>query len=69
MRDLVGRSFAIADIRYRVVDVQRLGADALVFTERLLESGRASGGDPVPGPRTAFHYRDIAEALAAGTQA
>jgi hypothetical protein len=70
MKDLVGRSFAIAEQRYLVVDVQRTGGDALVYTRRL--DGSPSPADTLAGrqgPRTAFHYRDIAAALAAGQHA
>ena len=65
MKDLVGRSFAIAEQRYLVVDVQRLGTDALVYTRRLDGGSGATEAARRQGPRTAFHYRDIAHALAA----
>jgi hypothetical protein len=57
MKDLVGRSFAIAEARYRIVDVRRLGSDALVYAEQVSADHR-----PVSA-RTAFHYRDIAPLL------
>lgn len=63
MKNLVGRSFSIAEGRYRIVDVQRLGGDAMVYAE-LVESqsclaARDGGARRSPG-RTAFHYGDIA---------
>lgn len=64
MDDLVGRSFTIADGRYRIVDVRRLSGDAMVYAE-LLEAGggtREPAG-PRPAPRTAFHYDDIVPLL------
>lgn len=68
MKNLVGRSFALAEGRYRIVDVQRTGSDAMVYAERL-EAPCAAGGAPAapraPG-RTAFHYGDIAPLLEAG---
>lgn len=66
MKDLVGKSFLLADGRYRIVDVRQLGRDAMVYAERL------QGGSPAPlephgrretTPRTAFHYGDIASLL------
>lgn len=67
MKDLVGRSFAIAECRYRIVDVRQLGGDALVYAETL-DPGRSA--DPVRAgarsvARTAFRYGDIAGALEA----
>lgn len=64
MKHLVGRIFTIGDGAYRVVDVQRLGGDALVYAEPQLD--RAAAGDQdeaVPPARMAFHYGDIADAL------
>lgn len=63
MKHLVGRIFSLADGNYRIVDVQRLGGDALVYAEQ--EPGRAGvTADPAgPVPRSAFHYGDIAELL------
>jgi hypothetical protein len=58
MKNLVGLSFAIAEARYRIVDVRRLGSDALVYAEQVSADHR-----PVSA-RTAFHYRDIAPLLA-----
>lgn len=64
--NLVGRIFSLADGRYRIVDVQRLGPDALVYAER--EEGQAAGScapaRAAKSPaRTAFHYGDIAALL------
>jgi hypothetical protein len=59
MRNLVGRVFALADGQYRIVDVHRLGADALVYAERQQRVGDADlGGSRAPA-RTAFRYGDI----------
>lgn len=66
MKDLVGKSFLLADGRYRIVDVQQLGRDAMVYAERL-QGGAATTLDPRGRgeiiPRTAFHYGDIANLL------
>jgi len=62
MKNLVGRSFAVAEHRYRIVDVQRLGKDALVYAEEV--SVGQHGPVRMPAARTAFHYRDIAPLLA-----
>jgi hypothetical protein len=70
MKDLVGRSFAIADGCYRIVDVRRLGGDTLVYAEPVPcaaeradapAAGTLNSGAPA---RAAFHYGDIAELLA-----
>lgn len=70
MRDLVGKSFVIADVRYRIVDVQQLGRDALIYAEPVYaerDSRALSQHGPARSPaRTAFHYRDIAALLDAG---
>jgi len=65
MKNLVGRSFAIARDRYRIVDVQQLGKDALVYAEILAGDPPVSQHGParVPARRTAFHYGDIAALL------
>jgi hypothetical protein len=67
MKNLVGRSFAIAENRYRIVDVQRLGKEALVYAEPVI----AGQHGPARSARTAFHYRDIADflAIAQGSEA
>lgn len=65
MNDLVGRIFSLADGRYRIVDVQRLSGDALVYAERE-ELTEPSRGEPRSG-RMAFHYGDIARFLEGGT--
>lgn len=68
MKNLVGQSFSLAETRYRIVDVQRLGAGAMVYAEQLsgcdgaLPVERPRQGPPVPA-RTAFHYGDIADLL------
>lgn len=65
MKHLVGRIFSLADGDYRIVDVQRLGGDALVYAEQQTGRADASGDDAGPAPRSAFHYGDIAELLEA----
>lgn len=67
MKHLVGRSFSIADGRYRIVDVQSLAGDALVYAERMetLSQPVACGSHAPARPRTAFHYGDIAGLLEA----
>jgi hypothetical protein len=67
MKNLVGRSFAIADDRYRIVDVQLLGADALVYAESV-DDAEDQRGTPAR-PRAAFHYGDIAPLLEAAPPA
>ena len=65
MKNLVGKSFAIADLRYLIVDVRQLGRDALVYAEPLPHDGAgpaAHGPGRMPS-RTAFHYGDIAALL------
>lgn len=77
MKNLVGQSFAIAGGHYRIVDVRRLGGDAMVYAERVCTEradgaqAASCGGAPqraAPG-RTAFHYGDIAPLLDAGGHA
>lgn len=63
MKHLVGRIFSLADRDYRIVDVQRLGGDALVYAEQQTGRGDAEPEDTGPAPRTAFQYGDIAELL------
>ena len=65
MKNLVGKSFSLADHHYLIVDVQRLGGDALVYAERVEEAagGPATGRERRSPDRTAFHYGDIAPLL------
>lgn len=64
MKHLVGRIFTIGDGAFRVVDVQRLGVDALVYAEPQPDTARAGDEEEaLPPARTAFHYGDIADAL------
>ncbi len=66
MKDLVGKSFLLADGRYLIVDVQHLGRDAMVYAERLQGDGPTAPetcGRREITPRTAFHYGDIANLL------
>jgi hypothetical protein len=74
MKNLVGKSFMIADDRYRIVDVQSIGSDALIYAEPdyaerdgrpSSQHGPARAQTRMPS-RTAFHYRDIAMFLDAG---
>lgn len=69
MKNLVGRSFRIADGRYRIVDVQRLGGDALVYAELLDDHAAEEGEVRSARGRTAFRYGDIAGFLQAGQEA
>jgi hypothetical protein len=72
MKNLVGRSFSIANGHYRIVDVQRLGGDALVYAEQVeCRSGAPLGDSATRGSRrrTAFHYGDIAALLEGGPRA
>ena len=54
MKELLGRTFSVANGRYRVVDVRQLNGEAMVYAEEL-ETQR-----PKP-QRMAFHYADIAD--------
>jgi hypothetical protein len=74
LENLVGRSFLLADVRYRIVDVRRLERDALIYAEHVEVRTAPGPHAPVRTPaRAAFHYRDIAallgpvEEAAAGT--
>lgn len=72
MKNLIGQSFSLADGHYRIVDVRRLGGDAMVYAERTESAGDAddtsTGARRLPG-RTAFRYGDIASLLQAPQQA
>jgi len=57
MQELLGRTFAVADGRYRVVDVRKLSGEAMVYAEPI---DMPDGGKPRP-QRMAFHYGDIAD--------
>lgn len=59
MKQLVGKIFTLAEGRYRIVDVQKLRSDTLVFAERAAAETETAG-DAVPRTRTAFHIGDIA---------
>tara|TARA_Y100001933_G_scaffold248189_2_gene281809 strand:- start:869 stop:1075 length:207 start_codon:yes stop_codon:yes gene_type:complete len=63
MKHLVGRIFTIGDGAFRVVDVQRLGGDALVYAEAQPDSAAVRPEPAMPPARMAFHYGDIADAL------
>ena len=43
MRDLIGKSFPIADRLYRIVDVRQVAGDALVYAEPLLRGEEQQG--------------------------
>lgn len=66
MNDLVGKIFLLADGRYRIVDVQRLSGDALVYAEREDKNPPPASGERPAGRRAAFHYGDIARYLEGG---
>lgn len=57
MQELLGRTFSVADGRYRVVDVRKLSGEAMVYAEQI---DQVPGGRPRP-QRMAFHYGDIAK--------
>ncbi len=69
MRSLIGRTFALAESRYQIVDVQQLGGDALVYAEPVAQRERESSVKPHSPVRAAFHYGDIAPLLEAGSPA
>lgn len=72
MKNLVGQSFSIANGHYRIVDVQRLSGDALVYAERVeCRNGPPLGeaGVSQSRRRTAFRYGDIAALLEAAPPA
>jgi len=68
MRDLIGKSFPLADRFYRIVDVRQVAGDALIYAEPMQaetaqavrETGQPLGASRAPSARAAFHYRDIA---------
>lgn len=61
MQELLGRTFSLADGRYRVVDVRQLSGEAMVYAEEISdETGKSSDRRP---RRAAFHYGDIADLL------
>lgn len=64
MRELLGRTFSVAEGEYRVVDVRQLSGEVMVYAE---PTARDRGADRRPR-RAAFHYGDIAARLAAGDQ-
>jgi hypothetical protein len=70
MKSLVGKNFAIAERRYRIVDVQQVGGDAMVYAEPFEAADPATVDAKAVdatlsrrAPRTAFHYGDIAALL------
>lgn len=61
MKNLVGKVFSLAQGRYRIVDVQRLSGDAMVYAERMEACAAVEGATAVlRSPRAAFRYADIA---------
>ena len=62
MRELLGRTFSVAEGEYRVVDVRQLSGEVMVYAESTSEN-RNSGRRP---RRAAFHYGDIAGRLQDG---
>ena len=65
MNDLLGRTFAVADGRYRVVDVRKLAGEAMVYAEALPTDESVGRARP---QRMAFHYGDIAELVETGNK-
>lgn len=60
MKNLVGKVFSLAQGRYRIVDVQRLSGDAMVYAERMEGASAAGAAAVALSPRAAFRYADIA---------
>ncbi len=63
MRELLGRTFSVAESEYRVVDVRQLSGEVMVYAEPTSEEGNT---DRRPR-RAAFHYGDIASRLEASS--
>ncbi|MEZ5560405.1 MAG: hypothetical protein R3E86_17910 [Pseudomonadales bacterium] len=68
MKNLVGQCFSLADGRYRIVDVRRVGGDAMIYAEELQREAQSAAIPATPHSprRAAFHYGDIAELLSVG---
>ena len=62
MRELLGRTFSVAEGEYRVVDVRQLSGEVMVYAESTAKV-HPTGRRP---RRAAFHYGDIASRLEAG---
>ena len=62
MRELLGRTFSVAEGEYRVVDVRQLSGEVMVYAEAT-SPDRTSDRRP---KRAAFHYGDIAGRLETG---
>lgn len=63
MKNLVGQSFALADERYRIVDVRAVQGDALIYAEPLARAVSRPALAGLARSRTAFRYGDIAALL------
>ena len=64
MRELLGRTFSVAEGEYRVVDVRQLSGEIMVYAEST-SPNRTAERRP---KRAAFHYGDIAGRLEAGSR-
>ncbi len=68
MQDLLGRTFSVADGRYRVVDVRNLNGEAMVYAEALPPADEPAGKAKPKPRRMAFHYADIADLVKPGNK-
>jgi hypothetical protein len=60
MQELLGRTFSVADGRYKVVDVRQMRGEAMIYAEKLDTTDAEAGRRP---RRAAFHYGDIANLI------
>ncbi len=61
MQELLGRTFSVADGRYKVVDVRQMSGEAMIYAEKLDTTDDAKAGRRPR--RAAFHYGDIANLI------
>jgi len=62
MQDLIGRCFSLQEGSYRIVDVRRIGSEAMVYAEEIRPRVQLTEQQASPR-RSAFHYLDIASLL------
>jgi len=62
MQDLIGRCFSLQEGSYRIVDVRRIGREAMVYAEEIRPRTHLAETPAAPR-RSAFHYPDIAGLL------
>ena len=65
MQELVGQCFSLEEGSYRIIDVRRIGGEAMVYAEEI--AVREAGAEPRGPLKAAFHYGDIADFLPAAT--